>query len=239
MEASDGLLYGTTQTGGAAGQGILYRMGKDGSNYAVLRSFSVGILSTDGKTPRAPLLESADGFLYGTTSFGGLSNRGTIFRIGKDGSNYVVIHDFLLATNGSVPRDLLEASDGMFYGITTTGGLFNRGTAYRCSRDGSVFEVLHRFEGATDGHAPEGGLIEASDGFIYGTTAGNSTNRGTIFRMQKDGSSYSVISRFAEQANGGRNPKARLIEDVDGGLIGTASRGGLGNGTVFRIGKDG
>jgi uncharacterized repeat protein (TIGR03803 family) len=239
MEASDGLLYGSTQTGGAAGQGILYRMGKDGSNYAILRSFAVGILSTDGKTPRAQLLESVDGFLYGTTSFGGLSNRGTIFRIGKDGSNYAVIHDFLLGTNGSGPRDLLEASDGMFYGITTTGGVFNRGTAYRCSRDGSVFEVLHRFDGATDGHAPEGGLIEASDGFIYGTTAGNSTNRGTIFRMQKNGSGYAVISHFAEEADGGRNPKARLIEDVDGRLIGTTSRGGLGNGTVFRIGKDG
>jgi len=239
MEASDGLLYGTTQTGGAAGQGILYRAAENGSNYAILRNFAVGVLSTDGKGPRGTLVESMDGFLYGTTFFGGVSNRGTIFKIGKDGSNYVVIHNFLLATNGAGPRDLTEATDGMFYGITTTGGIFNRGTAYRCSRDGSVFEVLHRFEGATDGHAPEGGLIEASDGFVYGTTAGNTTNRGTMFRMQKDGSSYSVISRFAEQADGGRNPKARLIEDFDGSLIGTASRGGRGNGTVFRIGKDG
>jgi uncharacterized repeat protein (TIGR03803 family) len=239
MEATDGFLYGTTQIGGAAGQGILYRIAKSGSSYTNLRSFAVGILSTDGKSPRSTLVESMDGYLYGTTFFGGTSNRGTIFRIGKDGSNYVTICSFLVVSNGTGPRDLIEASDNMLYGITTTGGITNRGTVYRCSRDGTVFDVLHRFEGATDGHAPEGGLLEGSDGYLYGTTAGNSTNRGTIFRLQKNGSDYAVVWRFMAGVNDGRNPKGRLIEDLQGDLIGTTSAGGLGIGTIFKIGKDG
>jgi uncharacterized repeat protein (TIGR03803 family) len=240
IEGSDGLFYGTTQQGGTAGQGILFAISKNGSNHTVLRSFAVGPLSTDGKTPRGNLVEAPDGFLYGLTSFGGLSNRGTVFRIGKDGSNYSIIHDFLLATHGAGPRDLILGSDQVLYGITTTGGITNRGTIFRCARDGNSFDVLHRFAGAEDGHAPMGGLLEATDGYIYGTTFGNSTNGGTIFRTSKDGTDYSVIHRFVVgDQQGGWACNSRLMEDSSGALLGTTQQGGLGNGVIFMVGKDG
>jgi uncharacterized repeat protein (TIGR03803 family) len=237
MAASDGFLYGTTQSGGAIGQGILYRIATNGGSYTNLRSFPAQ--SADGRNPRGALVESIDGFLYGTTSAGGPSNRGTIFRIGKDGLNYGVIYNFLVLSNGAVPRDLIEGSDGILYGITSSGGITNRGTVYRCSRDGTLFEILHRFEGAADGHGPEGGLVEASDGYLYGTTTGNSTNRGTIFRLQKNGSDYAVIWRFTAGVYDGRNPRGALVEDLQGNLVGATSAGGVGNGNIFSISKDG
>lgn len=235
---SDGFVYGTTQSGGTGADGTLYRIGRNGSNYAVLHNFNVGIFSTDGKMPFGTIAESRDGFLYGTTAFGGESNRGTIFRIGRNGSNYAVIREFLLSSDGSAARDLMEGSDGILYGVATAGGISNRGTVFRCSRDGSLFEILHRFAGAEDGHAPHGGLIEGTDGYLYGTTAGNTTNRGTIFRMRKDGSDYSVFWRFTAGPDDGANPRATLAEADNGDLIGTTSRGGQGDGILFRISKD-
>lgn len=243
IEGSDGVLYGTTQTGGTGSDGTLYCIGRNGSNYAVLHNFNVGIFSIDGKMPFGTIVEARDGFLYGTTAFGGESNRGTVFRIGRNGSSYVVIREFMLAADGQAPRDLIEASDGILYGVATAGGISNRGTLFRCSRDGSLFEILHRFAGAADGHHPNGGLIEGTGGYLYGTTTGNTTNYGTIFRLRKDGSDYSVLWRFNTAPAGGQNPKAGLTETEDGDLIGTTWRGGLGSGlgygTIFRISNDG
>jgi uncharacterized repeat protein (TIGR03803 family) len=79
IEGSDGQLYGTASAGGTGGNGVVYRIAKDGSGFVVLKSF--GSLPGDGARPVAALLEGSDGALYGSTEEGGQFGMGTVFRL--------------------------------------------------------------------------------------------------------------------------------------------------------------
>ena len=239
---SDGALYGTTSSRGQANQGTVFRLNPDGSGFLLLKSF--GVDTNDGARPFAGLREASDGALYGTTEEGGLFGFGTVFQINKDGSHYTVLKNFSSGVDGAYPEaELLEASDGLLYGTASGGGTNDSGVVFRLAKDGSSFTSLFQFSG-TNGTNPEAGLLEASDGMLYGTTCSkDATNRGTIFRLQKDGSAFSVLQNFLTtgtiQTNGAA-PQARLVEGTNGVLYGTTSGGGTNRtGTVFEINKDG
>ena len=242
IQASDGALYGTTTFGGNAGKGTLFRLNADGSGYSVLFHFASG---TNGpaQTPMQPLLEASDhklyGTLYSTANSSGLSNNGAIFAINKDGSSYTVLKSFVYpVTDGASPMSpLLEGSDGMLYGTTYGGATNNAGTVYRLNKGGTSFQIIRSFTGVgVDGRHPCGNLVEGADGVIYGTTERGGTNdQGTLFSLNKDGSSYTVLAGFGG-ANG-QNPRGGLTLGPDGALYGTTDQGGsMGFGTVFRYG---
>ena len=88
------------------------------------------------------------------------------------------------------------------------------GTVFKVNTDGTGFKVLYHFSYATNGGGqPTGGLIEGTDHYIYGTTAaGGSNNYGTIFRIAKDGSDYSVLHHFGPALAAGRTPNGALVE---------------------------
>ncbi len=153
-----------------------------------------------------------------------------------------------LISFGSIKNDgwqpwspLIEGSDGALYGTTYNGGSNNYGAVFRLTKNGDDYSLLHHFgDTAADGRKPQGGLLKASDGFLYGTTeAGGSHGSGTIFRMLPDGSAYTVMHSFVSSE--GTGPLAALVEGSDGVLYGTASEGGADawSGTVFAINKDG
>ncbi|HTO87963.1 MAG TPA: choice-of-anchor tandem repeat GloVer-containing protein [Thermoanaerobaculia bacterium] len=124
LAASDGNLYGTTRSGGA-GAGTLFRMARDGTSFATLRSF----VDADGCVPNAGLIQ-VGGNLYGTTSACGVDGNGTLFQITPAG-NFVVFHYFH-GTDGSSPRaPLLLGSDGYLYGTTSSGGGSGFGTVFK------------------------------------------------------------------------------------------------------------
>jgi uncharacterized repeat protein (TIGR03803 family) len=241
IQAPDGTLYGTTDSGGLCGNcGTIFRLPLDGSGRAVLHFFSGG---TDGAGPHGGLIQASDGTLYGTTANGGgPSDGGTIFQMAPDGSGYTILHSF---TDGVFPfAGLIQAPDGTLYG-TTFGGLpGDRGTVFQMAPDGSGFTVLHRFGAGTDGALPRAGLIQAPDGTLYGTTAnGGPSDGGTIFQMAPDGSGYAVLHSFTAGTDGA-GPFADLIQAPDGTLYGTTLFGGdgclgLGCGTVFGMAPDG
>jgi uncharacterized repeat protein (TIGR03803 family) len=234
VEGSDGILYGTTYSGGASNLGTIYSLNKDGNDYRVLYSFG----GLDGKNPRT-VLTAARGTLYGTTYSGGASNLGTVFKLNSDGSAYKVLHDFT-GPDGSHPQGgMVAASDGLLYGTTYSGGASNMGTLFGLNKDGSGYLVLRSF-GAFDGDgtSPAGDLIEASDGTIYGTASlGGAGNLGTIFKLSKDGGQYTVL-RSLSNADGTK-PQAGLAPGIDGALYGTTSGGGSNYGTVFKVNTDG
>jgi uncharacterized repeat protein (TIGR03803 family) len=107
--------------------------------------------------------------------------------------------------------------------------------------DGSGFTVLHSFSGApADGTEPRAGLIQGSDGTLYGTTYyGGSADRGTVFRLASDGSGFTLLHSFTAAPTDGQYPSASLIQGLDGMLYGTTVYGGSGDGTVFQIAPDG
>ena len=127
LEASDGKLYGSTNSGGLHGVGVLFRIDTSGQ-YELLHSFENGT-SGDGAYG-ATLIEGSDGYLYGATASYGSFGYGTVFRLDKNGEE-TVVHSFA-GTDGSAPvAALVEGADGLLYGSTEFGGTFGGGTLFR------------------------------------------------------------------------------------------------------------
>lgn len=180
IQASDVNFYGTTQIGGAAGDGVVFKLTPGGTEM-VLYAFTGG--TGDGANPYGSLLEGSDGNFYGTTQNGGAGGGGTIYKITPGGVESVV-HAFAGGSDdGSDPyAGLILGSDGNFYGMTYTGGAHGDGTVFQLT-PGGVETVVHSFSGS-DGANPKANLILGSDGNLYGTTfAGGTDNYGTFFEI--------------------------------------------------------
>jgi uncharacterized repeat protein (TIGR03803 family) len=205
--------------------------------YRLLHSFGK---PGPGAMPRATLLQGSDGALYGTAQHGGANDFGTVFKVKPDGTGFQVLVHFDRATNGMYPwAGVIQGSDGWIYGTAPLGGAHGMGTAFKVKIDGTGFTVLKSFSGADTGSYPYGALLQGADGALYGTASEGGTNgTGTIFKMNTDGSGFTVLKNFAE-ATTGAYPFSELIQAPDGTLYGTASGGGAGFGTVFKIKIDG
>ncbi len=191
----DGDLYGSTAYTATnsipdfrSGFGTLYKLDRHGA-FSTVHVFGTVTSSPghslDGAHPLAKLIQTADGNIYGTTPRGGQYDFGTVFRLGTDGS-FTTIYSFSGHKDGAWPlAPLLLASDGNLYGTTqlydADSFRYGYGTVFRITPDGA-FETLVWFNGP-NGAFPEAGLIQATDGNLYGTTAGGFYSPGTIFRL--------------------------------------------------------
>ncbi|MBD0254257.1 MAG: T9SS type A sorting domain-containing protein [Cytophagales bacterium] len=226
----DGAFYGTTSEGGSNAAGTIFRITAGGA-LSVLRHLSS---SADGRTPRAGLVRGTDGAFYGTTYGGGSNGHGTLFKI-TAGGTFTVLRHLSSLTDGRNPEaELVQGSDGAFYGTTYSGGSSGWGTIFRITA-GGTFTVLRHLSSSTDGRYPEGSLIQGPDGAFYGVnSAGGSNSGGTIFRITAGGS-FSVL-RHLFRGNDGATPRGNLVRGSDGAFYGMTSTGGTqGEGTIFRI----
>jgi len=198
IQASNGNSYGTTARGGVVsgvcntgpGCGTLFEITPSGK-LTTLYSFQ----GAEGWSPGGGLVQATNGNFYGTTNCGGANNFGTVFEI-TPGGELTTLHSFDL-TDGSMPSAaMVQATDGNLYGTTTAGGP-NAVYGTLNAGDGTVFEItpegelttLHNFD-QTDGAGLWGGLVQATDGNLYGTTinGGNGPNCGpggcgTVFSL--------------------------------------------------------
>ena len=223
----DGLLYGTTSSGGASGNGEVFSLNPKTRAITVLHSFN----GSDGASPDAPLTLGPGGKYYGTTFVGGATNNGTVFSITRSGT-FTSLHSFSSGADGANPLGggLTLGSDGALYGVTFFGGNggSGRGTIFRITASGTV-TILYVFDG-TNGANPYGTLLLAADGNMYGTTSGDVTS-GTVFKFTPAG----VLTTLYTFGNGD-TPEAGLVQATDGKLYGTTFfGGGFGNGQIFSI----
>jgi uncharacterized repeat protein (TIGR03803 family) len=189
---SDGNFYGTTANGGAGNEGAVFKITPAGVETLVY-SFSASTAS--GEQPFAGLIIGSDGNFYGTARYGGAYLGGAVFRLSPAGVA-TLLHSFSGqnnvsgSTDGAYPvASLVEASDGNFYGTTSGGGanLYD-GTLFKITPTG-VETVLHSFSGnhvvgSLDGFEPLAGMIQGSDGNLYGTAEqGGVYKAGVIFRL--------------------------------------------------------
>ena len=246
VQGADGNLYGTTTDGGANGSGNVFRVTTSG-NVTSLYDFCQQANCADGQFPVAPLVMGPDGQFYGSTQNGGANNWGTIFKI-TSGGVLTTLHSFNVIDGVSPYGPLLLASNGNFYGTTneaggcTSGGC---GTIFTISSSGK-FKTLYNFCSQTncsDGEFPVGGLIEASDGNLYGTTnAGGSSvcaggGCGTVYRITLGGT-FTTLHRFNNAD--GAYPAPALVEVRKGLFYGTTAGGGANrDGTVFTMTANG
>ena len=242
----DGSFYGATPSGGPAGQGSVFKINARGAGYDILHGF--GLNPVDGLSPKAGLMQGADRMFYGTTSQGGAGN-GIIFKVNPDGSDYteVLIFGFFGATGQAPTSAPLQGHDGNLYGTTSRGGdaisgQFGLGVVYTVGTNGLGYTVLHKFStNYLEGHTPYSGLIQGSDGTLYGTTWGSAgsfggSDCGTVFKLLTNGTGFQLLHTFTNNGVDGISPYAGLIQGADGFLYGTTQYGGTnGSGTVFKL----
>jgi uncharacterized repeat protein (TIGR03803 family) len=245
-------LYGTASSGGE-GSGVVFELkaaGGGGWTEEILHSFTDN--GTDGTLPVDGLSFDSAGNLYGTTSFGGAYNFGTVFELTRSsggGWKERVLHSFNNdGKDGNYPRSglILDAS-GNLYGTTPMGGVHNGGTVFELVRKsgGSWPEkVLCSFPNATNIYSsgPENAnLIFDSSGNLYGTTqAGGAHNYGSVFELSPTASGAwtpKLLHSFDYNGKDGFSLEAGVIFDSLGNLYGTTNFGGADNGfgTVFEL----
>jgi uncharacterized repeat protein (TIGR03803 family) len=231
VQATDGNFYGATSSGGTFGYGTIFRINRTGK-VTILHSFDF----TDGANPAAALVQGSDGNFYGTTPYGGSTacvlGCGTVFKITLAGT-FTTLHSFD-QTETYPYSELIQASDGSFYGTTQYGGDFGDGTIYRITNTGTL-TLLHSFN-SSEGMFPVYGLIQATDGNFYGTTVyGGPSNGGTIFSLTHSGTLTTLYS-FLGYPSDGLRPTATLVQATSGVLFGTTAFGGTDDtGTVFSL----
>jgi len=221
--ASDGNLYGTAEysTGGG---GTIFKLTPSGQ-ITVLYTFPLNTTTgffTNGNAPGA-IAEGSDGMLYGVASSGGTTSAslGTLWRINKNGSGFQVLVRYCTScSSGGAPNSITAGSDGNLYGTTGYGGSFpgslceglGCGVVFKLTTSG-VYTVLHAFNGTSETSEPVG-VAQASDGNLYGATAGN-LSEGSIFKVTTSGQ-FSTLHLFGS----GTYALAGITQASDGLLYG-------------------
>ena len=199
----------------------------------------------DGSGPNGGLILDSAGNFYGTTQFGGSSNRGVIFKLNSTGQE-TVLYNFTGATDGGIPIGrLIRDHAGNLYGITSLGGdaSCSCGTVFELTT-GGVLQVLHAFLGGTDGAQNQGqaelGLVGIK-GNLYGSASfggvsgcDGSLGCGLLFKVTLAGVE-TVLYRFTGQADGAFPQD--LISDEAGNIYGATGGSYMrGNGgTLFKL----
>ena len=257
IEGSDGILYGTTSSGGPLNRGTIFKITPGGA-YTQLYAFGDTSDPTDvsnGFSPRELVL--FEGELYGTTYYGGLTINagryqlgfGTVFKL-TSSNNLVVLHRFTGTAEGGIyPSSLTASGDGNFYGITAGDDLdAEGGSVFRITPTGTM-TIVHYFGGFrdstftfADASRPRGPLALDAAGNIYVTffTAATSSHAyGSIYRLSPTGA-LSLLHSFQSTvpsgaANEGANPTG-VIFGTDGNLYGITPNGGQDfHGTIYSI----
>jgi uncharacterized repeat protein (TIGR03803 family) len=195
-------------------------------SFTLLYAFS----DPHGAGPNSPLIQATDGSLYGTTPNGGIYGMGSIFRITTTGV-FTLLYSFNSPDGAYPAAGLLQATNGMLYGTTEFGGgSTGSGTIFQSDLTGAL-TTLYSFSGA-DGANSVASLVQATDGNLYGTTAGGGSY-GTIFKITLSGVFTQLVSF---DGTDGANPECALLQGSDRNLYGTTKGGGSsGLGTVFQL----
>lgn len=228
----DGLLYGMTMEGGTNEDGVIFSIKTNGTDYEKIHNFDAWIT---GNGPYADLIYDG-AYLYGMTYGGGDYDKGAVFKIMPDGTNYTKLLDCYFDI-GINPWGSLIMDSTYLYGMTYNGGENGFGVIFKIKTDGSDHEILHHFDDDFGSH-PEGTLLLYKSK-LYGVTHWGGTTTdcsfacGVLFSLNTDGSNYSVLHHFNETT--GSNPQGAVIA-VPPILYGMTNQDGAHKvGTIYKF----
>lgn len=195
IQASDGFLYGLTTEGGSIGDGALYKFNLSNSVYSKQADFQD---AANGSNPGGKLVEAPNGKLYAMAESGGVFTYGTLFEFDPVTSSLFVKFHFDGLNKGAYPvSSLIEYEENMLYGLCAEGGMYDEGTMFVYDVSSNICTKVHDFNSAVDGSNPQGDLMKASNGKIYGTTnKGGTYDCGVIFEYYPVTGDYAVIHEF-------------------------------------------
>jgi len=257
VQAADGDFYGTTYAGGApsdfcyGGCGTVFKITPSGT-LTTLHSFCSQSGCSDGASPDSILVQGTDRDFYGTTQYWGANGStgdeaGTVFKITPSGT-LTTLYSFCprtstSCTDGSLPGQLIQASNGDFYGTTVDGGANGGGTIFKITPNGTLTS-LYSFcaqPNCTDGFSPDG-LVPTTSGGFYGTTSlGGGGAGGSVFKLTPGGTLTTVYSFCTTNLGRCGEYPGGLVQATNGDFYGFTSQGGANYyyGTVFKVTPDG
>jgi uncharacterized repeat protein (TIGR03803 family) len=213
--------------------------------FTVLHTFTGG----DGWSPVAGLTADRAGNFYGTTDVGGASNRGTVFRLSRAGSGWVLttLYSFQCQDDGGyVFGGVIFGPDGALYGTTYECGKDDHGVVYRLQPSPTSCKsalcpwqetVLHSFTGGFDGEDPgDGNLVFDKAGNLYGATATGGYGEGLVYQLSPSNGGWTETVLYDFNGDDGFNPNSGLLLDNAGNLYGTTfNGGGDSSGEVYEV----
>lgn len=236
MQASNGKLYGMTNTGGVHNSGVLFSFDPATDAYTKLKDFN----KAGGQYPLGgKLAQATDGKLYGMTSQGGSHDAGVIFSFDPATAIYAKLKDFSGADGRYPVGSVIQAQNGNLYGMTNGGGSKGAGVIFSFEPETKTYTKLKDFAfDNNDGRAPLGNLLQATDGKLYGMTHfGGNGGRGTLFSFDPATNTFAKLMDFNFGGADGYDPSGSLVQAKDGKLYGIADQGGIDQnldaGTLF------
>ena len=202
---SNGVLYGTTQSGGLYNDGTVFSITTNGA-FQTLVSFNI----TNGSNPQAALTQGTDGYFYGVTEAGGTNADGTLFKMTSDGA-LTTLFAFTNESSVNPYAALVQGTNGSFFGATENTYTVGDGNIFEWTPRGTL-DLVYSFTGGLDGNAPVGALVQGTDGDFYGmTSAGGAHSHGGVFKMTPAGALTNLYS-FTGGADG-YNPAGALSRE--------------------------
>jgi uncharacterized repeat protein (TIGR03803 family) len=226
-EDSKGNIYGTANYGGASNYGTVFKFSTAGE-LTTLHSFS----GSDGEYPAGGVI-AVGALFYGTAEYGGANGDGTVFKITTAGTE-TTLHNFT-GSDGYYPHGWMVHAGSDFYG-TSAGGANDSGQVFKMTSAGKV-TTLYSFcslENCTDGSNVTAGLMQATDGNLYGVTdTGGTDNVGTAYELTLKGM---LTTLHSFDGTDGYGPQGGVLQDTNGEFYGITEYGGSSSdGTVFNI----
>jgi len=229
LTESNGRFWGGTGTGGETGNGTLFSISSNGTDYRVEHHFGDAIVT--GWRPNSDFIETGNS-LVGTAQFGGNSDYGVVYSMEKDGSNYSITHHFDFA-DGTNPLSLV-AHENKLWGIATSGGQHNKGTIFSLDTNGGNFEKVYDFDGEK-GAIPQGKLV-VSGNLLWGVATDGNNIGGNIFNYDPNTGNVENLHNYSFVS--GVDPTAGLTV-ANGKFWGVTGAGTTGYGVVYTLELDG
>jgi uncharacterized repeat protein (TIGR03803 family) len=212
IQASNGMIYGTTLLGGINNKGVLFQYDIMTNIYNKKIDFNGSI---NGTNPSGKLLQASDGLLYGLTGMGGGNDMGVLFQFDPNNNTCLSKIDFDGIAKGKNPNNgsLIQCIDGKIYGYAKQGGINDLGTMFQFDPLTNIFIKKIDFDGNNGGN-PTGSLIQATDGMIYGMTqiGGLSSGVGAGLLFQFDPVTNGYVKKKDFNFTDGSLPTFQLVE---------------------------
>jgi uncharacterized repeat protein (TIGR03803 family) len=219
-QASNSKLYGMTSRGGASDAGVLFEYNPTSSLFTKKHDFT----ESTGY-PSGSLVQAGNGKLYGLTESGGPNGFGTLFEFDPATDVYSKKLD-LTGANGINPLgSLILATNGKLYGLTAYGGVNDKGVIFEYDPATNIYTKKIEFSSGSGGYQPEGDLIQATNGKLFGMTRlGGTNDLGVIFEY--DVATNTITKKVDFTGANGESPTGNLAQAPNGKLYGMTERGG-------------
>ena len=234
MNAQTTELWSITAYGGLDNAGVIFKTDGSGNNQTIVRSFKFDY--SGGYPIYTKLCETSNGKLYGMTSQGGAYDYGVLFEYDSATNTYTNKVDFDRINKGSNPiGSVIQADNGNLYGMTYGGGANDCGVIFEYDPATNTYTTKFDFDDTNTGHNPQGSLIQADNGKLYGMTLyGGANGKGVLFEFDPTTNVYSKKLDF--DGNNGAMPYGSLIQANNGKIYGMTLYGGTNNfGILFEF----